>query len=96
MADEDVKVEDDPKSKEEMRHIPHEYKDSLGWCAVCGRSEGFKIHLVEIPMGSEGEMVIEGDFPAPVAERAEEISAEAKQPKRSRKVEQPTQEPSED
>jgi hypothetical protein len=90
MADEDVKVEDDPKSKEEMRHIPHEYKDSLGWCAVCGRSEGFKVHLQEIPMESEGEAAIEGDFPAPVAEAAPPESEDAK-PKRGRKVKEEAQ-----
>lgn len=40
----DDQVIETPKSKEEMRHEPHAYVDASGWCAVCGRSEGWKAH----------------------------------------------------
>jgi hypothetical protein len=81
MADEEnvkvEEVEEAPKSKEEMRHIPHEYEDNNGWCAGCGRSEGFKAHL-------QDEDEIEGEHPAPVAEAAPPESEDVK-PKRGRK-----------
>lgn len=31
-------------AKEEKRNEPHDYVDHNGWCAVCGRSEGWKAH----------------------------------------------------
>lgn len=49
---ENVAAEDSapPKSKKEMRDIPHSYVDANhnnDWCAVCGRSEGWRIHTVK-------------------------------------------------
>lgn len=45
MAENEV-IDETPKTKDEMRHEPHEFKDNNGWCAVCGRSAGWKAHGV--------------------------------------------------
>lgn len=47
MADEIIEsnVDDAPKSKDEMRHVPHEYEGKPSdWCLVCGRSEAWRAH----------------------------------------------------
>lgn len=66
MADE--VIEKTPKSKDEMRHEPHEFKDNNGWCAVCSRGEGWKAHgeaedkvpVAEAP--AESEAIEEEEF----------------------------------
>jgi hypothetical protein len=57
MADEVVTTEEVPaaKSKEEMRGEPHSYQDNNGWCSVCGRSEGWRVHESAEPTSAPAE-----------------------------------------
>jgi hypothetical protein len=49
MADEKREIDTPkaPPTKEEWRGVAHAYVDNNGWCAVCGRSEGWRAHPVK-------------------------------------------------
>lgn len=71
MADEEKEL-----TQAEWREESHPYEDHNGWCAKCGRSEGFKAHasnLVTSPLSA-----------APVAASVSEAATVEDRPKARR------------
>jgi hypothetical protein len=40
-----LEYEGEPKEEEKPSAKPHTYQEANGWCAVCGKSEGYKSHM---------------------------------------------------